>query len=337
METEHLTAKDYQYAADLLKQGKLVAFPTETVYGLGADALNPQAVKAVYQVKNRPTDNPLNLTVSSFEMVQKYAAHISKAAQLLMETFWPGPLTIILPLKYDVIDKIITAGLPTVAFRMPDNEAALKMITALGNPIVGPSANTSGKPSPTTAEHVLHDLGGKIAAVLDDGPTNVGVDSTIIDMSLAQPTILRPGVITSDDIATVIGQKVITQEESTADSHSSQRYKHYEPKAQVIIVDQVDQFPAAIAAMVKTGQPFGIMATDKVLNNQHVVRFKEQFSLGNSIMSASQHLYDGLRYFDMYPEVKTILVQGFPATGIGAAYMNRLEKAAAHHHFFDKN
>lgn len=334
METEHLTAADYQYAATLLKQGKLVAFPTETVYGLGADALNPQAVRQVYRVKNRPTDNPLNLTVSSFEMVQKYAAHISPAAQLLMETFWPGPLTIILPLKYHAIDKIVTAGLPTVAFRMPDNQAALQMINALGNPIVGPSANTSGKPSPTTAAHVLHDLSGKIAAILDDGPTNVGVDSTIIDMSLAQPTILRPGVITSDDIATVIGQAVATKAE-TSSTNNAQRYKHYEPKAQVIIVDQINQFPQAIAAMLKTDQPFGIMATDEVLNKQHAVRFKEQFSLGNSVMSASQHLYDGLRYFDMYPEVKTILVQGFPATGIGIAYMNRLEKAAAHHHFFE--
>lgn len=334
METKRLTAADYLVAANLLKQGKLVAFPTETVYGLGADALNPQAVQQVYAVKHRPTDNPLNLTVSSFAMVKKYAAHIPDAAKLLMENFWPGPLTIILPLKYAAINKIVTNGLPTIAFRMPDNQATLQMITALGDPIVGPSANTSGRPSPTTAEHVLQDLGGKIAAVLDDGATNVGVDSTIIDMSLAQPMILRPGVITADEIADVIGQPVMMQKEAAT---GSQKYKHYEPQAQVIIVDKVSQFPQAIAQMEQTGEPFGIMATDQVLAQQHVVRFKEQFSLGDSVVSASQHLYDGLRYFDMYPEVKTILVQGFPATGIGIAYMNRLEKAAGHHHFFKKN
>ena len=334
MKTKILNKNEYKCAAKLLSKGELVAFPTETVYGLGADALNYEAVRKVYLVKQRAFSNPLNLTISSIQMVEKYAAHISDKARILMKNFWPGPLTIILPLKYSVINKIVTAGLHTIAFRMPNNSVTLKMIDYFNRPIVGPSANISGKPSPTNAEHVINDLNGKISAIIVDDSDILGIDSTIIDMSLVNPTILRPGVITKDDLIKVIGNNIYYDDDTKTTNDN--KYIHYKPNADVIIVDNIKDFPFAISEIEKKDEPFGIMATDSVLNNQNTVRFKEQFSLGDSVLSASHLLYDGLRYFDMYPEVKTILVQGFPRTGLGIAYMNRLEKAATNHHFFNR-
>ncbi|WP_422730449.1 L-threonylcarbamoyladenylate synthase [Lentilactobacillus rapi] len=211
MKTLILNGNQLDTAAKIIQQGELVAFPTETVYGLGADATNESAVKKVYQAKGRPSDNPLIVTVSSVSMVETYVASFSDDAKKLIKQFWPGSLTMIFKLKPHALSKTVTGGLDTAAFRFPNNQLTLDLITKAGVPIVGPSANTSGKPSPTTAQHVYHDLNGKIAAILDDGPTTVGVESTVLDMSVDTPSILRPGAVTKEDIEAVIQRPVMDE------------------------------------------------------------------------------------------------------------------------------
>ncbi|KRM22374.1 L-threonylcarbamoyladenylate synthase [Latilactobacillus graminis] len=339
METRRYTTKQIEQAAADLKAGKLVAFPTETVYGLGADATNPEAVKQVYAAKGRPSDNPLIVHVAKISTVEHYAAGVSQQFKRLVDAFWPGSLTIILPLKHAAFDTVVTGGLKTAAFRMPNNAATLALIEAAGVPLVGPSANTSGKPSPTLADHVLHDLNGKIAGVIDDGPTGVGLESTVIDLSVATPVILRPGVVTQEAIERVIGPIRTNQHRVSATEipkAPGMKYKHYAPNAQVYIVPSATDFKAAISWASQQNVPFGLMAVDQVLTQQSAVRFKDQFSLGNSVTSASQHLFEGLRYFDLNPEIKIILVQGFEKLGVGLAYMNRLEKAAGQQYFTSK-
>ncbi|MFD1671241.1 L-threonylcarbamoyladenylate synthase [Agrilactobacillus yilanensis] len=338
--TKRLNTTEIAEAAAFIKQGQLVAFPTETVYGLGADATNPTAVKQVYQAKGRPSDNPLIVHVCSFEQVQQYAILPSAAVSELVAKFWPGPLTIILPIRNGALDPCVTGGLKTAAFRMPDNAATLALIKAAGVPIVGPSANTSGKPSPTTADHVLHDLGGKIAAVLDDGPTTVGVESTVIDLSVVPAVILRPGAVTRQALLTVLPEVLDNQHHVAKDEipkAPGMKYRHYAPEAAVIIVKQAADFPKAIKWALAQDVAVGLLATDTVLTAQSEIRFKSQFSLGNSVTTASRHLFDGLRYFDLQPEIKIILAEGFEATGLGTAYMNRLEKAAGAHYFEREN
>lgn len=334
--TERLEHTQISRAAEFIKQGRLVAFPTETVYGLGADATNPTAVKKVYQAKGRPSDNPLIVHVHSFEQVKTYAAIPNEYVAQLVAKFWPGPLTLILPIKSGALDPCVTGGLKTAAFRMPNNQATLDLIKAAGVPLVGPSANTSGKPSPTTADHVLHDLDGKIAAVLDDGPTKVGVESTVLDMSVIPAVILRPGAITRTQLLTVLPDVLDNKHHVSQDEvpkAPGMKYRHYAPEADVIIVKNRQDFDAAIQWALAQNTEVGLLATDEVLLHQDQIRFKAQFSLGNSVTTASQHLFDGLRYFDLHPEVKIILAQGFEPKDLGVAYMNRLEKAAGSHYF----
>ncbi|GEA77525.1 threonylcarbamoyl-AMP synthase [Latilactobacillus sakei] len=336
METKRYTVNQIEQAAAALNAGELVSFPTETVYGLGADATNPAAVKKVYAAKGRPSDNPLIVHVASVETVEHYAVTSNPAFGQLVKAFWPGSLTIILPLKHGAFDAVVTGSLKTAAFRMPDNQVTLSLIKAAGVPIVGPSANTSGKPSPTLADHVLHDLTGKIAGVIDDGPTGVGLESTVIDLSVATPVILRPGVVTQEAIERVIGP-IMTNKHKVGAAETPKapgmKYKHYAPNAQVYIVANPDDFDAAIDWASQQAVPFGVMAVDTILEKQAKVRFKGQFSLGESVVTASQHLFEGLRYFDLNPEVKLILVQGFAKEGVGLAYMNRLEKSAGQKYF----
>ncbi|WP_099974600.1 L-threonylcarbamoyladenylate synthase [Lactobacillus terrae] len=330
--TEILTSSEIDKAVSLLDSGQLVSFPTETVYGLGADATNEDAVKNVYLAKGRPSDNPLIVHVSSPDMVFEYAdENYSDQVRELMDNFWPGPLTIIFPIKRDRLSSSVTGGLDTAAFRMPDNQLTLSLIDKLGRPIVGPSANTSGKPSPTLAEHVYHDLNGKIAAILDDGPTVIGVESTVLDMSTDVPTILRPGMITVDDLGKYlpvvssdhhkVGQKEIPKA-------PGMKYTHYSPNAEVIIVDNKDDFSMAMAEY--SNDSVGIMATDDLLSN--IKNADLTFSLGNDIYSATRNLYAGLRYLDN-KKVKYILAQGFSDDNINEAYNNRLEKSAGQKHY----
>lgn len=334
MDTEILESTQIQEAADFLAKGQLVAFPTETVYGLGADATRPDVVKDVYAAKGRPSDNPLIVHVSGPEMVWEYADNSYKPlAEKLMKAFWPGPLTIIMPIQPGKLSKAVTGGLTTAAFRMPNNKATLNLIKTFGKPIVGPSANTSGKPSPTLAKHVYHDLHGKIAAILDDGPTKLGVESTVIDLSVDIPTVLRPGMIDSDDLLKVIDNVNSDHHKVTANEvpkAPGMKYKHYAPSAQVIIVDDVNDFKQAIAEYVAKDVSMGVMATDEIL--KEVPDNIETFSLGKDVISASRELFAGLRQLDN-DHVQYILAQGFSDEGHGAAYSNRLNKSAGNTHY----
>ena len=323
---------DIPEAAAALKRGELVAFPTETVYGLGADATNVTAVGKVYAAKGRPSDNPLIVTVADADMVGQYAP-IPPLAAKLMQAFWPGPLTIILNILPGRLSMKVTGGLQTAAFRNPDNALTRKLIATAGVPIVGPSANTSGKPSPTTADHVLHDLDGKIAGVLDDGPTQVGVESAIIDLTVTPPAILRPGAIGPDELEPLIGHVDTAAHhvgQNEAPKAPGMKYKHYAPAAQVVVVDDPAQFSAAVAWAKQTGQVFGLLATDAILAQYPTI---PSYSLGKNVQSAAHALFAGLRWFDLHPDVTLVLAQAFSKTELSAAYMNRLLKSAGDMHF----
>lgn len=323
---------DIPEAVAALKRGELVAFPTETVYGLGADATNVTAVGKVYAAKGRPTDNPLIVTVADADMVGQYAT-ITPLAAKLMQAFWPGPLTIILNILPGRLSMKVTGGLQTAAFRNPDNALTRKLIATAGVPIVGPSANTSGKPSPTTADHVLHDLDGKIAGVLDDGPTQVGVESAIIDLTVTPPAILRPGAIGPDELEPLIGHVDTAAHhvgQNEAPKAPGMKYKHYAPAAQVVVVDDPAQFSAAVAWAKQTGQVFGLLATDAILAQYPTI---PSYSLGKDVQSAAHALFAGLRWFDLHPDVTLVLAQAFSKTELSAAYMNRLLKSAGDMHF----
>lgn len=336
MKTKIFQPDEVSTAAALIQAGELVAFPTETVYGLGADATNEAAVKKVYLAKGRPSDNPLIVHVASVAMVEQFAAVIPPRARQLMKAFWPGPLTIILPVKTGTLSQTVTGGLTTVAFRFPDNQPTLALIKAAGVPLVGPSANTSSKPSPTLAKHVYHDLHGKIAGILDDGPTRVGVESTVLDLSTATPVILRPGAITKAAIEGVIGSIDLNHHQVAKDEvpkAPGMKYKHYAPAAQVVIVDPGMAWEQVVAWAGHQVGPVGLLATDPVLHDFPWPTNVQPYSLGRDVTTASARLFAGLRAFDEQPEIKLIIAQGFPTTGLGQAYMNRLNKSAGGRHF----
>lgn len=342
METRVFQQSEIKEAASLIKKGELVSFPTETVYGLGADAMNDQAVKNVYQAKGRPSDNPLIVHVASIGEVYDYVENVPEVAETLMEHFWPGPLTLIFEAKEGVFADTVTAGLNSVAIRMPKNEATLELIKEAGVPLVGPSANTSGKPSPTTAMHVYHDLKGKIAGILDDGETGVGLESTVLDITdPKQPTILRPGGISKNELKNIVGQvfvdKHLVSSEETPKA-PGMKYKHYSPNEPVIIVEGDKKlFQKAVKQYESNGEKVGLLADDEVIE-----AFKDKvaavFSLGeiDDIHSASRRLYAGLRYFET-TEASLILAQAYPEEGIGTAYMNRLIKAAGNQFYKEDN
>ncbi|NVY95635.1 threonylcarbamoyl-AMP synthase [Lactobacillus sp. DCY120] len=336
METKILKPNQLDQAAQALAQGQLVAFPTETVYGLGADATNVAACQKVYAAKGRPSDNPLIVHVSSPQMVWQYAQGPVAAAEQLMQKYWPGPLTIILPVRPGCLSTTVTGGLKTAAFRMPDNATTLALIDCLQKPLVGPSANTSGKPSPTMALHVKHDLNGRIAAIIDDGPTKVGLESTVLDLTVTPPTILRPGALTLQELEKVIGTVQSDHHQVQAGEipkAPGMKYKHYAPQAQVIIVDHPQDFPAAVKWVQQQEMPFALLAEDEVLKVLDLTAAQATFSLGDSLTSASHLLFAGLRKFDLDPQIKYILAQGEPDQGLGSAYMNRLNKSAGNQHF----
>lgn len=336
--TKIYTTDEIEDAARELRLGELVAFPTETVYGLGADATNEQAVKRVYLAKGRPSDNPLIVTVSSRKMVEEYVDGLPERAVKLMDAFWPGPLTMVLKISKGSLSKAVTGGLETAAFRMPENAATVRMIEAAGVPIVGPSANSSGKPSPTTAQHVYHDLEGRIAGILDDGPTKVGVESTIIDLSTEHPAILRPGAVTAEQLEEVLGETVISDRHKVGAGEvpkaPGMKYRHYAPDAQVMIVREGD-WDKALSWRENAGKRVGVMAFDDVLE-QAGLSGELTYSLGSSVADASRRLFAGLRYFDSEASSDCILCAGVAESGLGAAYMNRLRKSAGDKFFGDK-
>lgn len=332
METKIFSKDQIDDAVALLKKGELVAFPTETVYGLGALATNEKAVKSVYAAKGRPSDNPLIVTVSSPEMMSRYVEQVPEKAKKLIKHFWPGPLTIILKVKDATLPTAVTGGLPTAAFRNPQDNLTQELISKLDAPIVGPSANTSTKPSPTTAQHVFHDLKGKIAGIVDNGPTEIGLESTIIDLSVEIPVVLRPGEITPDQLSEVLGEEVLMNKGTTqtkgVPKAPGMKYRHYAPSAPVYIVDNIKDFEKIIF-----DDQTAIAALSNVLKN---IESNNTFNLGNNIDEAAHNLFGALRYFDEQKNIKTIYVQGFAQGDISAAYMNRLNKAAAGHHYLKK-
>lgn len=331
MQTQMLSNNqaDIKTAVDFLKAGELVAFPTETVYGLGADATNEEAVKKVFLAKGRPSDNPLIVTVSKDIEIADYAK-LNDNFIKLKEAFWPGPLTMILPMKDDSFSKSVTGGLQTVAFRMPANQLTLDVISQLKKPIVGPSANSSGKPSPTTADHVFHDMNQKIAAILNDGPTEVGVESTVVDLSNETPVILRPGKLTAKDLADVLGVDVLDATSNISlpsgqiPKAPGMKYRHYAPDKQVIMFDRLDI--DRLNEVLTTDDV--VMALDETLAKIKVTS-DHSWSLGKDVNSAAEALFSGLRYYDDIFDVNTIYVEVMPNESVGAAYNNRLAKAAS--------
>jgi L-threonylcarbamoyladenylate synthase len=327
-------------AADLIKKGGLVAFPTETVYGLGADALNPTAVLALFEAKKRPLDNPPIVHVGKTKEVYKLVKEVSPKAKMLIERFWPGPLTLIFK-RSEIVPDVTVAGLDTIAIRMPRHNVALALLRESNCPIAAPSANLAGKPSPTRAEHVLEDLNERIDAVLDAGPTNIGVESTVLDLTHDPPQILRPGGTPYEDLKQILGNVelhpvAIAEKEVPVEKARSPgvKHKHYAPRAEVIVVE--GDIPAIIRKVeelaehyAQKGLKVGVLATDETAAyyRNHIVK-----SLGSrtSLETIAKSLFKLLREFDL-ENVDIIIAEGVPPQGLGLAVMNRLRKAAGYH------
>ncbi|QQY79190.1 L-threonylcarbamoyladenylate synthase [Keratinibaculum paraultunense] len=321
--------------ADIIKSGGLVAFPTETVYGLGANGLDEKAVKKIFIAKGRPQDNPLILHVAEKDQVSPLVEFISKEAEELMEKFWPGPLTLLFK-RSKLVPDCITAGLDTVAIRMPNHPVALALIKASDVPIAAPSANTSGKPSPTLASHVKEDLYGKIHMIIDGGKTGIGVESTVLDMSGDKPLILRPGGVTLEQLREILPYveedlSIIKDDENIVPKSPGQKYKHYAPKGEMyLFIGNLDNIVNAIDEYankyIELGKKVGIMATDETKSkyNKGII-----LSLGTrkNKEAIARNLFSTLRKFDE-KGVDIILAEGVDSQGIGKAIMNRMKKAA---------
>ena len=340
--TQRITIEQIQTAADLLIDGNLVAFPTETVYGLGADALNPAAVKRIFEAKGRPSDNPLIAHIASLEQLTQLVREVSPLAKLLMERFWPGPLTLVMDKDRNLPDDL-TAGLDTVAVRMPEDPIALDLIRRVGRPIVAPSANRSGRPSATTWESVLIDLDGRIDGVLCGPPTRIGLESTVVDTTTDEPIILRHGAITqemiqrvwssrrssSSHLGTISGSNGPSPAEVPLDfarRSPGTRHRHYQPKARVVLFDSIDQLgelPRAVGIL-------GIAPMNDILAIESDL--SEKYPGVKLCMCSSLDDYAG-RLFEFFREcdfenVPTIYCQRVELSGLGRAIMDRLDRAA---------
>jgi L-threonylcarbamoyladenylate synthase len=329
-----------QIAAEIIRKGGLVAFPTETVYGLGADALNPEAVLALFEAKKRPLDNPPIVHIADSKELYRLVLEVPPKAKVLMENFWPGPLTLIFK-RSCLVPEVTVAGLDTVAIRMPKNKVALELIRQSCCPIAAPSANLAGKPSPTTAQHVYLDLNERIDAIIDGGPTNIGVESTVVDLSVDPPMILRPGGTPYEPLKKVLNDLKLhpfveaEQELSLKEIRSpGMKHKHYAPKAEVILVEgKVPAVKVKIKALTKyymgDGKKVGILATDETQNSYQADVVK---SLGSrfNLATVAQNLFRLLREVDA-ENVDVIIAEGVSSEGLGLAVINRLRKASAYH------
>ena len=333
--TEQIDAAALQQAGEILRSGGLVAFPTETVYGLGADALNAESSRKIYAAKGRPSDNPLIVHIAKTEDLYRIAAEVPKAAEKLAEKFWPGPLTMIFK-KADCVPYATTGGLDTVAVRMPDNEIALKLISAGGGYVAAP--NTSGRPSPTTAQHVAEDMSDRIEMILDGGSVGIGVESTIVDLSEDVPMILRPGYINREMLEEVIGEvrldpALLSVDATVRPKAPGMKYRHYAPKADMIIVegqteDVICEINHRIEEERKAGGKPGVIASEET-KDQYVGAVVKSMGSRKDELSISRHLYSVLRAFDE-EGVSRIFSESFDTPMLGTAIMNRLEKAAGH-------
>lgn len=320
-------------AADLIQKGELVAIPTETVYGLGANGLDEEAVAKIFQAKGRPQDNPLILHICGPEQIELFCHHIPQSAYDLAAAFWPGPLTLVLPAR-DVVPRRTTGGLDTVAVRCPDNAVAREIIRLSGVPIAAPSANISGKPSTTTAQHVLHDHDGKIAAIVDGGPCRVGVESTIVDLTEERPRLLRPGGIGPEQLLTVLGDLVVDKavtapiDKDAVVKAPGMKYRHYAPAEPVVIVS---------GSREKAAQYIHRHFTP----GDRVLCFEEELPLyadcaplsygkEADVNTLSAGLFAALRELDD-PKIHQVFARCPVGGGVAYAVQNRLRKAAAFH------
>jgi L-threonylcarbamoyladenylate synthase len=331
--------KKVQAAADIIRKGGLVAFPTETVYGLGADALNPQAVSALFKAKNRPIDNPPIIHVANTKDIHTLAKQIPPKADTLMKEFWPGPLTLIFK-RSETVPDVTVAGLDTVAIRMPQHNLALALIRESGCPIAAPSANLAGKPSPTSAEHVFADLNGRIDAILDGGLTRIGVESTVLDLSVDPAMILRPGGTPLEALKQVLGDVklhpfVAAEKELAVEQARSpgMKHRHYAPKAPLILVEgTVSPVMATVKSLIRSywlqDKHVGVLATAETAWAYEADVVKSLGSRRN-VDGMAANLFRLLREFDE-ENVDVIIAESVPTEGLGLAVMNRLRKASGY-------
>ncbi|MDT8860445.1 L-threonylcarbamoyladenylate synthase [Alkalihalobacillus sp. MEB130] len=317
-------------AALWITKGEIVAFPTETVYGLGANALDEQAVKKIFEAKGRPSDNPLIVHIADIEQLDELVLEIPDVAHQLMNQFWPGPLTLIFK-KKQVVAPSVTAGLETVAVRMPDHDVARALLRAAGVPVAAPSANVSGKPSPTTAAHVYHDLKGKIKGIVDGGRTGVGLESTVLDCSTPVPMLYRPGGVTKEELEAVIGKvdvdpTLLSLSAEQTPLSPGMKYTHYSPSGTVYLVRDRQKMVELIWRAKQEGKRVGVLTT---VENEGAYEADVVVACGSreDLATVASALYDSLRTFDER-EAEVIFSEVFPYEGLGIAIMNRLEKAA---------
>lgn len=337
---EEFTAQEelaLQEAGEILRQGGLVAFPTETVYGLGGDALNPQSSRKIYAAKGRPSDNPLIIHIASMEALPLIVKEVNDKVRKVAESFWPGPLTIILP-KSDAVPEETTGGLQTVAVRFPSHPVARRLIECAGGYVAAPSANVSGKPSPTLAKYVIEDMDGRIDMIIDGGEVGIGLESTIVDLTVEPPQILRPGYITQEMLNEVLGavdvdKTILDNSSGQAPKAPGMKYRHYAPKGDLTIVtgdaaDVVAYINAQAAEFTAAGKKVGIIASEEVLQQYRAAIVK---NIGNRTdeTAIARNLYRILREFDE-EGAEIIFSEAFDDGGMGQAIMNRLLKAAGH-------
>lgn len=320
--------ESYVQAVDLLKKGEVVAFPTETVYGLGGIATSDEAVLKIYEAKGRPSDNPLIVHIGTVAEIDRYVVDVSDEAKACMDAFWPGPLTIICKVRPNVLSEKVTAGLDTVGLRMPDHPVALKLLRQLGEPVAAPSANRSGKPSPTEGIHVEEDLKTRIPLILDGGATGIGVESTVLDLTLETPTILRPGGVTKEMIEKVIGhveEPTHSEQEDGAPKAPGMKYTHYAPNAPVYLIEKnTEEIAEAIKEIHGKNQKVALLAPAD-FENKEADYF---FSFGKDTQEdMAVNLYHALRACDL-TDANIVLATVTTVGGVGSAIMNRLEKSA---------
>lgn len=345
MKTEFVTIRELdrdaaliRRAGQILREGGLVAFPTETVYGLGGDALNPCSSQKIYAAKGRPSDNPLIVHICRLEDLGTITAFIPEGAERLAGKFWPGPLTMILP-RAERVPRETTGGLDTVAVRMPDHPVALALIDAAGGYVAAPSANTSGKPSPTLAKYVMEDMDGRIDMILDGGPVGIGLESTIVDMTSEVPTILRPGYITQEMLEQTLGRVETDRALLSPDSGQPPRapgmkYRHYAPAGELTVVSGqqdavVDWINDCLRSHRAAGKRTGVICTEATKDKYLADRVKNAGKRDDEA-GIARELYRILREFDD-EQVEVIYSEAFDTAGMGQAVMNRLLKAAGYH------
>lgn len=322
--------------AEWLRSGELVAFPTETVYGLGANALDAEACRKIFQTKGRPQDNPLIVHISNRAMANRLVESWTSQAELCAQHFWPGPLTLVLP-KTGLVPEIVTAGLANVAVRMPSHPVALSLIEETGLPIAAPSANLSGKPSPTSGGHVWRDMKGKIPLILDSGVCQVGLESTVLDLTGEQPIILRPGGISKETLEEILGEvRMNTLIENKIPKAPGMKYRHYAPRGEMIVMlGQQERIIKRMGQEIQKGharlKKVGVLCTLESAPLLHSYLPDLLFVLGakSHLEEVARNLFEGLRLCDERG-MDLILAEGIQEGGLGTAIMNRLQKAAGH-------